>query len=141
MSGPTSNTPRGGYPSSETPVTELPQVPTGPAPGARACRVPMERCAMSEGRMTAEQTPDIEAALDAALSLIGPDHVTPMGKRVIRQALAPVLAAAVREARAAAWDEGHRLTAPHSDACDPDCPNPYRADRIDVDAPEGGEGR
>lgn len=26
-----------------------------------------------------------------------------------------------------AWDEGHRLTAPHSDRCEPRCPNPYRA--------------
>lgn len=27
---------------------------------------------------------------------------------------------------AEAWDEGHRLTRPHSDACEPTCPNPYR---------------
>lgn len=28
-----------------------------------------------------------------------------------------------------AWDEGHRLTVPHSDRCEPTCPNPYRAIR------------
>lgn len=26
-----------------------------------------------------------------------------------------------------AWDEGHRLTAPHSDRCEPRCRNPYAA--------------
>lgn len=32
----------------------------------------------------------------------------------------------LREGKAEAWDEGHRLTAPHSDSCEPTCPNPYR---------------
>lgn len=33
---------------------------------------------------------------------------------------------ALRQIKAESWDEGHRLTAPHSDACEPTCPNPYR---------------
>ena len=44
----------------------------------------------------------------------------------VAEALAPVF----REAEAAAWDEGHRLTRPHSDLCEPTCPNPYRADAL-----------
>lgn len=37
-------------------------------------------------------------------------------------------AAGEQDARADAWDEGHRLARPHSDACEPTCPNPYRQD-------------
>lgn len=38
-----------------------------------------------------------------------------------------IIAERVEAAKAEAWDEGHRLTAPHGDRCEPTCPNPYRA--------------
>lgn len=46
-------------------------------------------------------------------------HALPVVARIRDEAAAA--------ARAEAWDEGHRLTRPHSDACEPTCPNPYRA--------------
>jgi hypothetical protein len=79
---------------------------------------------MSEG-VGVEQTPDIET-LAARLFLADPDRVEPgpwlsMAEvhqrpyRVMAQAasdvFAPVLDAAVREARAAAWDEGYERRA------------------------------
>lgn len=35
------------------------------------------------------------------------------------------------EDRARIWDQGHRLAPPHSDRCEPTCPNPYRAAQRD----------
>ena len=112
---------------------------------------------MSE-RVGVEQTPDIERVLAehwkvddlhgfytcACGKTLGEVGVTPtldVDPRW-RAHLADRLAAAVREARAAAWDEGY--TSGHSNAMRrmsdepnaPTTPNPYRADRIAVDAPE-----
>jgi hypothetical protein len=115
------------------------------------------------GRVGVEQTPDIEAVLAEHVD-VGPmlsesegytKYVCLCGegsndytwhRAHVAQALAPVLAAAVREARAAelreAADEAAAMDYPSSQ-------DPvhwaiwlrYRADRIAVDAPEGGEGR
>jgi len=113
------------------------------------------------GRVGAEQTPDIEAVISEVLEgflrpqrehYAGHEWVIPSHHRAdlwatlpyrIHAALAPVLAAAVREARAAelreAADEmeatfraGRLLGGPTDDWLRD------RADRIAVDAPEGG---
>lgn len=119
------------------------------------------------GRVGVEQTPDIEAALEAhawgddtamrgfvAVQCVcgWTDHAHESDIYQLRarhdqhraQALAPVLAAAVREARAAAWDEGYGAAEGmarcwgHTDHWEDEPENPYCADRIAVDAPEGG---
>lgn len=110
---------------------------------------------MSE-RVGVEQTPDIEAAFLAEVSavirdyLIGETGMSASGihATLIAHRLAPVLAAAVREARAAElreaaedWTDTDDPGAIYADNGDVDLWLRDRADRIDVDAPEGGASR
>ena len=107
--------------------------------------------------MSAEQTPDIERVLaehDQCDSLVGPvgvrfscgityefrpdDSFAHARRAHVAQALAPVLAAAVRDAEQRAWDEGaHAAVELHNAgtrmtlrAVIPFPENPYRADRV-----------
>ena len=86
--------------------------------------------------MSAEQTPDIETVTSIVLdSLHYADHHGGMSmlslSRHVAQALAPVLAAAVRDAEQRAWREG--AAAGHHSPLTwfalRQC-NPYRADRV-----------
>ena len=103
-----------------------------------------------------EQTPGIEAAIAVALCehksktrIVGPGVRIPHRAEsesmpcascvAASQALAPVLAAAVREARAAELREAAEECEPHHGFGARWLRD--RADRIAVDAPEGGEGR
>ena len=44
-------------------------------------------------------------------------------------AVRDLIAKAEQRGRAEAWDRGHLLTRPHSDLCEPTCPNPYRQEQ------------